>query len=294
MELRTDLALEARELAGENVHGVEYTVTNNDSIEIQKMVIKTKRASQLLRKPMGTYVTIELPPLTDDFKDTDKRLLSISDEISSLLPVNGLVLVAGLGNTEITPDALGPKTVSKVLATRHITGELARSTGLDKLRPVAVLSTGVTGQTGIETGEHLLSVVKRIRPTAIIVIDALASLRLERLGCTLQISDTGISPGAGVKNHRTQINYDTMGVPVIAIGVPTVVDAVTLATDLLKIEDERNKVEIKQKVSPKGRAMVVTPKEIDLLVDRAAKLISLAINFALQKDFDISDLVKLL
>lgn len=294
MQLRTDLALEARELAGENVRGVEYSVRKKDAIEIEKLVIKTTGASRALQKAIGTYITIELPPLTDDFKDTDKRLLSIGEEIRALLPVNGLVLVAGLGNIDITPDALGPKVASNVLATRHISGEIAKSTGLDKLRPVAVLSTGVTGQTGIETGEHLLSVVKRIKPTALIVIDALASRRLERLGCTLQISDTGISPGAGVQNHRTQINQDTMGIPVIAVGVPTVVDAVTLATDLLKIDDECVGVKVRQQVSPKGRSMVVTPKEIDLLIDRAAKLISLAINFALQKDFDTSDLLSLL
>ncbi|MBE6824862.1 MAG: GPR endopeptidase [Ruminococcaceae bacterium] len=294
MERRTDLALEARELAGENLQGVDYSVTKKDAIEIEKMVVKTLKASRMLKKPIGTYITIELPPLTNDFRDTDKRLVSIGDEIRSLLPVNGLVLVVGLGNTDITPDALGPKSASGVLATRHITGEIAKSTGLDKLRPVAVLNTGVTGQTGIETGEHILSVVKRIRPTALIVIDALASRRLERLGCTLQISNTGISPGAGVQNHRTQITEESMGVPVIAIGVPTVVDAVTLATDLLCVDDERDSIKLREKVSPKGRSMVVTPKEVDLLVDRAAKLISLAINFALQKDFEISDLIALL
>ena len=294
MELRTDLALEAKELAGDNIHGVEYTVTQKDAIEIEKLTIKTERAGQLLKKPKGTYITIELPPLTNNFKDTDKRLVSIGDEIRALLPVNGLVLVAGLGNIDITPDALGPKAASGILATRHISGEIAKSTGLDKLRPVAVLSTGVTGQTGIETGEHLLSVVKRIKPSALIVIDALASRRLERLGCTLQISDTGISPGAGVQNHRTQINRATMGIPVIAIGVPTVVDALTLATDLLHISDESDSMKLQEQVSPKGRSMVVTPKEVDLLVDRAAKLISLAINFALQKDFEVSDLIALL
>lgn len=294
MELRTDLALEAREIFGEYIYGVEYTKEQKDNIEIEKMVIKTEDASRVLKKPMGTYLTLELPPLTDNFRDTDVRLQIIAQEISNLLPVNGLVLVAGLGNMDITPDALGPKAASGVLATRHITGEIARSTGLDKLRRVAVLSTGVTGQTGIETGEYLLSVVKRIKPSAIIVIDALASLKLERLGCTLQISDTGISPGAGVNNHRTIISRDTMGVPVIAIGVPTVVDATTLATDLLSITDECDYKELRDRISPQGRTMVVTPKEIDLLVDRAAKLISLSINFALQTDFEVADLISLL
>lgn len=294
MELRTDLALEAREIAGEYLSGVEYSVKNEGALEIEKLVVKTDKASRMLKKPKGTYITMELPPLTDDFKETDERLVSIANEISSLIPVNGLVLVAGLGNVDITPDALGPKTAGAVLATRHITGEIAKSTGLDKLRAVAVLKTGVTGQTGIETGEHLLSVAKRIKPSAIIVVDALASRRLERLGCTIQISDTGISPGAGVGNHRTKITSETMGVPVIAVGVPTVVDALTLISDLLEINDEKDSFLLSQKVSPKGRAMVVTPKEIDLLVDRAAKLISLSINYALQKDFELSDLIALL
>lgn len=294
MQLRTDLAVEEREIAGKDLSGVDYSTDNKNGIEIEKLEIKTQRAGQLLHKEKGTYITIDLPPLTDDFKDTDQRLVSIGEEIRKLLPVNGLVLVAGLGNVKITPDALGPRTASQILATRHIKGELARSTGLDKLRPVAVLTTGVTGQTGIETGEYLSSVVKKIRPTAVIAIDALASRRLERLGCTMQISDTGISPGAGVGNHRTKINVDTMGVPVIAIGVPTVVDAATLAFDLLNIDDEQQSNDLLSQVSPQGRAMVVTPKEIDLLVERAAKLISMAINCALHENFDIPQLLSLL
>lgn len=293
MQLRTDLAVEAKEIAGEELEGVEYSTYNKNGLEISKLKIKTKRAEQLLQKQKGTYVTIDLPSLTNDFCEPDERLSTIGKEIESLLPVNGLVLVAGLGNMDITPDALGPKTASKVLATRHITGEIAKSTGLDRLRPTAVLTPGVTGQTGIETGEYILSVVKRIKPTAVIVVDALASRRLERLGCTLQISDTGISPGAGVGNHRTKITSDTIGIPVIAIGVPTVVDAVTLASDLLGVESEQHRNSIKSEVSPQGRVMVVTPKEIDLLVSRASRLISLAINAALHKDYNLSDLLSL-
>lgn len=201
------------------------------------------------------------------------------------------MLVVGLGNIEITPDSLGPKTSSRILATRHITGEIAKATGLDKLRPVAVMQTGVTGQTGIETGEYILSVVKRIRPNAVVAIDALASRRLERLGCTLQISDTGISPGAGVGNHRTKITKETIGVPVIAIGVPTVVDVQTLTADLLKGDFG---AKIKKQISPDGRSMVVIPREIDLLTERASKLIAFALNGALQNEFDLSDLVSLM
>ena len=206
MQLRTDLAVEAREIAGENVSGVEYKTYSENGLEISRLTVKNQKAKQSLGKEIGTYITIELPSLTDNFTETDERLVTIGQEIRRLLPVHGLILVVGLGNMEITPDSLGPKTSSRVLATRHITGEIARATGLDKLRPVAVMQTGVTGQTGIETGEYILSVVKRIKPNAVVAIDALASRRLERLGCTLQISDTGISPGAGVGNHRAKIN----------------------------------------------------------------------------------------
>ena len=294
MERRTDLAVEERELLGEDIRGVEYSDEESGGLKIERLRIMTERAGQLLRKPVGKYITAQLPPLTDNIRDTDSRVKALADEIRRLLPVNGLVLVAGLGNVEITPDALGPKTASKVLATRHITGEIARSTGLDRLRAVAVLNTGVTGQTGIETGELLQGVIRNIRPSAMIVIDALASRRLERLGCTVQISDAGISPGAGVGNRRTRIDSATMGIPVIAVGVPTVVDALTLAFDLLDIEDERQSIELSESISPQGRTMVVTPKEIDLLIKRASGLISLSINMALQTDIDTEDLLDLL
>ena len=294
MERRTDLAVEERELLGEDIKGVEYSDEETGGLKIERLRILTERAGQLLRKPVGNYITAQLPPLTDNIRDTDSRVKALSEEIRRLLPVNGLVLVAGLGNVDITPDALGPKTASKVLATRHISGEIARSTGLDKLRAVAVMNTGVTGQTGIETGELLQGVIRNIRPSALIAVDALASRRLERLGCTVQISDTGISPGAGVGNRRMRINEQTMGIPVIAIGVPTVVDALTLAFDLLDIDDEKEGMELSRRISPQGRSMVVTPKEVDLLTERASGLISLSVNMALQSDIETEDLLNLL
>lgn len=291
MQLRTDLAVEAREIAGENVSGVEFKSYKENNLSISRLKVKNQKAKLSLGKEIGTYITIELPSLTDNFSETDRRLITIGEEIRRLLPVNGLVLVVGLGNTEITPDSLGPKASSHVLATRHISGEIARATGLDRLRPVAVIQSGVTGQTGIETGEYILSIVKRIKPTAVVAIDALASRRLERLGCTLQISDTGISPGAGVGNHRTKINQETIGVPVIAIGVPTVVDIQTLASDLL--EDEYTK-QTQKLIRPNNRDMIVIPREIDLLTERASRLIGFALNGALQNEFDLSDLVSLM
>ena len=279
MQFRTDLAIEAREIAGENTGGIEFKKYSENGLEISRLIVKNQKARQALGKEIGTYITIELPSLTDNFTETDKRLETVGNEIKRLLPVNGLVLVAGLGNMEITPDSLGPKTSRRVLATRHIGGEIARSTGLDRLRPVAVMQTGVTGQTGIETGEYILS------------IDALASRRTERLGCTLQISDTGISPGAGVGNHRTKITKETIGVPVIAIGVPTVVDAQTLAVDILGNDCNRK---TQKMLMPQGRQLVVIPREIDLLTERASRLIAFALNGALQNEFDLPDLISLM
>ena len=294
MELRTDLAVEAHESMTEKVRDVDYMEEEKEGLLIERLHIKSQRAGQLLRKEQGRYVTVNLPPLTDNMKETDKRLEIIACEIKRLLPVNGTVLVAGLGNREITPDALGPKSVDRVLATRHISGEIARSTGLHRLRSVATISAGVTGQTGIETGELMESVVRRIKPTAVIVVDALASRDIRRLGCTLQISDTGISPGAGVGNHRTRLSKDTLGVPVISMGVPTVVDALTLLCDLVCAGEESQYRELMGKVSPQGRTMVVTPREVDLLIDRASRLISLSVNMALHTGIEVSELLQLI
>ncbi len=291
MQMRTDLAIEARELVGDRVAGTDYREYRENGMKISRLTVKTQRAGQLLGKDAGTYITVEMPSLTDNFTETDERIKTIGREIRRLLPVNGLLLVAGLGNEEITPDSLGPKTGARVLATRHITGELARAAGLDRLRPVAVMNTGVTGQTGIETGEYILSVVKRIRPNAVIAVDALASRRIERLGKTVQISDAGISPGAGVGNHRTRINKETIGVPVIAIGVPTVVDAQTFAGDLLSDSAVRRSAVLPDR---NVRQMIVIPREIDLLTERASRLLAFSLNAAMQNAFDLRELVSLM
>lgn len=291
MQMRTDLAIEARELVGDRVAGTDYREYRENGMKISRLTVKTQRAGQLLGKDAGTYITVEMPSLTDNYTETDERIKTIGREIRRLLPVNGLLLVAGLGNEEITPDSLGPKTGARVLATRHITGELARAAGLDRLRPVAVMNTGVTGQTGIETGEYILSVVKRIRPNAVIAVDALASRRIERLGKTVQISDAGISPGAGVGNHRTRINKETIGVPVIAIGVPTVVDAQTFAGDLLSDSAVRRSAVLPDR---NVRQMIVIPREIDLLTERASRLLAFSLNAAMQNAFDLRELVSLM
>lgn len=292
LNIRTDLALEASEIAGSSCNGVKLSSRSFSNMTVTKIKVTTQQGAKALGKPIGTYITIEFPDLTSIFTETDKRLVVIGEYIRELLPADGTVLVVGLGNLNITPDALGPKSANKILATRHITGQIAKETGLDKLRSVAVISPGVLGQTGVETGELVLSIAKKIKPKAIIAIDALASRKVERLGCTLQISDTGISPGAGVGNNRFEINQATTGIPVIALGIPTVVDVMTLIRDIIPEYIFEN--EIQENVYPNGRMMVVTPREIDQLIDRGAQLISLAVNSALHSNFNLSDLVSLI
>lgn len=288
MSFRTDLALETRELLGTNIPGIKHNERMEGNIKITNIEILNDSASQSLKKPKGKYVTIEFPTLTDNFQLSDKRIEIVSKEIASLIPNKGLVLVVGVGNTDITPDALGPKATSYILATRHIKGELARSTGLDKLRPVSAIFPGVLGQTGIETSEFITSIVNKLKPSCVIIIDALASKQAKHLGCTIQISNTGITPGSGVGNSRPQINKDTLNVPVISIGVPTVVDASTLAYSL--INEDKAPENLNEIISPHGSDMMVTPREIDLLIERASKLIGLSINCALQKDFSAEDI----
>lgn len=293
MEIRTDLALEARELVTEDINGMDLKTQFADNMKITKMRVTTDEAARSLGKEKGTYITCEFKALTEEFTAADERLISIGKQINELLPKKGTVLVVGIGNHNITPDALGPKAASKILATRHISGELASSLGLDRLRSVCVISPGVLGQTGIEVGELISGIIQRTKASCVIAIDALASRRLKRLGCTVQISDTGIAPGAGVGNHRNVINLSTTGIPVISIGVPTVVDAATLAADLLSPNDEEESEKLRNMVLPASRSMVVTPREIDLLVERASLLIGMAVNVALHPDFTPEELLSL-
>jgi spore protease len=225
--------------------------------------------------------------------NTEERIKVISDEIKGFLPKEGLVLVVGLGNYEITPDAFGPKVCSCVLATRHIKKEMEKTMLLKELRPVAVLAPGVLGKTGIEVVEILLSLIKKLNPSALILVDALASKSMMRLGSTIQISNTGISPGSGVGNSRPLIDEKSLGVPIISLGVPTVVDAGTLVADVLGISEEQKLKDTLEKISPKQKVMMVTPRDIDSLIERASKLAGMAINCALQPQFGLDDLMAL-
>lgn len=293
MIFRTDLAIEADILISPETEGISSKSEKVGSVNITRINIENESASKRIGKAKGIYITLEFPALTDHFESTDEKIITISNEIQNLLPKNGLVLVIGLGNSNITPDALGPQAADFVLATRHIQGEIARTTGLDKLRSVAVLAPGVLGQTGVESAELIKSVSDSLKPSVVILIDALASKRLDRLGKTIQISNTGISPGSGVMNSRPGINEETLGVPVISIGIPTVVDAKTLAADVLSFKESKNEDIIDKNISAEAEFMMVTPREIDLLIERASRLTGMAINCALHPDFSPEDLYAL-
>lgn len=285
---RTDLAMESRELLGaQNIEGVQSSEESVENIQISRITVLNEAGAQKLGKPVGNYITIQAPPFTGSVDASYKEIEMIAGEIGRMLPPNPqLVLVAGLGNRSITPDALGPDVAGQILATRHIKKEVAQEVGLGDLTPVAAIAPGVLGQTGVETGEIISSVARDIKPSAVIVIDALASKSLDRLGCTIQISDVGIVPGSGVQNARKALNRETLGIPVIAIGIPTVVDAATIACDLLNDESDATR----QKVEPRGAAMMVTPREVDVMMDRAAKVLGLAINKALQPTMALEDI----
>lgn len=287
MNYRTDLALEAHELSGGGKDGIICSSEKAGQLRIHKMHITTQQAAERIGKPTGRYITLEGLPLTDNFRDVKKQIETIGNEIYPLLPVDGTILVIGIGNADITPDSLGPKSADTVIATRHISGEIARSAGLDGLRPTAVLAPGVLGQTGIEVGEIILSLAESIHPSAVIAIDALASRSLSHLGKTIQLSDSGIAPGSGIGNNRLKLSCETLGIPVVGIGMPTVVDCTTLAADLLG-ENADN-----ADISEIDGNLMVTPREIDLLTERASKLIGMAVNCAIQRNYSFEELAAL-
>ncbi|RPF43158.1 spore protease [Hydrogenoanaerobacterium saccharovorans] len=295
MIFRTDLAMELEEQhRSEQIPGIVSQDETVGNLTINKIQITSEEAAQKIGKPIGEYVTVTVPPFSDDVTSANEEIEAMAQQIQRLINDDkGLVLVAGLGNHQITPDALGPKVIEGIIATRHIKGEVAEAAGLSHLRPVAAIAPGVLGQTGIETGEVVSSIVKDIQPSCVVAVDALASRSLDRLGCTVQISNTGISPGSGVANTRKELSKNSLGVPVVSIGVPTVVDGTTLAGDLLQAKEMMSDEQIRERFEPRGAMMMVTPREIDLVIQRAAKAISLAINRALQPKMSLDDIVYL-
>ncbi len=281
MFIRTDLALEIKESISGEINGVEKEEIKNGDIKTTKIKITSKEGERELNRKIGSYITVEFPSL---FKIADYEELkeTIKKELENLCPQNlKTVLVAGLGNTDITPDAVGPFTANKILATRHIVGSFAENMGLKGLKSVSTVSPGVLGQTGIEVTELILGAVETVKPDLVIVIDALASSSPERLFRTVQLCDTGISPGSGVKNSRKEVSRETIGVPVVAVGVPTVVDADVLAYCLTGKE------------SNSQNDMFVTPKEVDMLTEKISEILSAVLNVFLQPNIDEEVLLSL-
>lgn len=284
MALRTDLALEMKEQAPSNLDGVLFSEQTIDGIKISRIEITNEDGERHIQKPKGRYVTLETPSIASGEYEPDDCTNALINELDRLIDNKNSVLVCGIGNENITPDALGPKTANKILATRHISKDLSVSVGLGELCPVSVISPGVLGQTGIELGEILLGIIERIKPSLVIAIDALAARNIDRLGTTIQLSDTGIVPGSGVHNARFEISKKTLGVPVLSIGIPTVTDANTLANGVF--DDDI-------KINRKYAEMIVTPREIDKIIEQASSLTAMAINKCLQPHLSKEDIAML-
>lgn len=276
---RTDLAVEAHRVrAGAGrLEGVEVRETDRDGFHVTTVEVRSPSASEELCKPIGVYHTVTLEPVLRREEDAFSSAASLlSALIGDLLPQKDRfsALVVGLGNRAITPDAIGPHTAESVLATRHLQSQDTEM--FSAFRPVCVLSPGVLGMTGIEAARMVRAVSADLQPDVVIAVDALACSEPERLCRTIQISNTGISPGSGVGNHREALDRDALGVPVIAIGVPTVMDIRTVSdSDALA-------------------GMFVTPRDIDTTVSDFSKLAGYAINLALQPELSIQDLDLLL
>lgn len=308
---RTDLALERRDLykkannIEDEVDGIETEEEKVDEdIKITRVKVLNENGENAIGKKVGNYITIDINNLKIAGEEQiQKASEALTKELKELLKKHieeqEPLLVVGLGNLYVTPDALGPKVVQDIDVTRHILQYMPEA--LDKnTRPVSAISPGVLGTTGIETLEILKGIVDNIKPKLLIIIDALASRSIERISSTVQIADTGIIPGAGVGNTRKELSIETLGIPVVAIGIPTVVEAATIAADSLdlfiqKVQEqaksnnflnqlqEEDKYEmIKEVLAPNDYNFIVTPKEIDELIENMKDIVARGINFATQ------------
>ena len=305
---RTDLALERRDIYQKNnslkeIDGIESTEEQiNDNIKVSRVRITNQNGENAIGKPIGNYITIDVKKLkaaTDE--DIQKTAETLTNELKKIIDMHtdkqGDILIVGLGNIYVTPDALGPKVINEIDVTRHIIKYLPQYVE-EGTRPVSAISPGVLGTTGIETVEILKGIVENTKPKLLIVIDALASRSIERISSTIQISDTGIVPGAGVGNTRQEISQGSLGIPVVAIGIPTVVDLGTIIDEgldifitklqekaesneyLNKLKEQDNYEEIKDALAPNDYNMIVTPKEIDDLIENMKDVIARGINYA--------------
>lgn len=269
----TDLALECYEnISKTELDGVIAREYGNVTV----VEITNQNGAKMLEKPVGKYITYSLPSLVNDADLFDGRLEELSKQLEALLPSRlDSVLVAGLGNSNITADALGPKANDYILATRHLKQGENKNSFFDGFCCVSNISAGVLGDTGIESAELVKGAVSTVKPSCVIAVDALAAGSKQRLGTTVQLSNTGISPGSGVGNHRYEISEKTLGVPVISVGIPTV-----LSTSLLD--------------SASDGSMFVTPREIDRIIEQGARLIGMSVNMCLHKNISQKELMMLL
>ena len=291
--IRTDLAVEAEALFRErsgagaaDLPGVRAETRRRNDFSVSTVEVLDARGEAALGKPRGTYITVELDALIrreeNAFSDA---CVVLSDVLRSLIKLEktGNCLVVGLGNRDITPDAVGPVTLDFVMVTRHLKERLPED--FAAFRPVAAVCSGVLGTTGIESSDLVRAIAQKLHPDAVIAVDALASRSPDRLCRTVQIADTGIVPGSGVGNARQALNRETLGVPVIAVGVPTVVDAATLAVDLAS----RSGAQLDPAGFGRTGGMIVTPREIDKNVRDVAKLIGYSLNLALHDGLTVED-----
>lgn len=299
--IRTDLAMEQKErFESDNieVQGVvlEEEYDEEKEIRITTVKIETENGAKMMKKPVGTYVTFEAPNLSVPDEEYHSEIaVELAKYLRNFLgniindKVDPAILVVGLGNRKVTPDALGPYVADNLNVTRHIVKEYGKyAMGEEDVNLISAIVPGVMGQTGMETVEIIKGIVTETKPDAIIVVDALAARSSKRLNRTIQIADTGINPGSGVGNHRNAITKETIGVPVVAIGVPTVVDAATIVNDtmenlLMALETSDRYELVKELISPNLNGMFVTPKDIDETIKRISYTISESLNLLFSK-----------
>lgn len=283
MARRTDLAMEAREIwresAGETTKlpGVRAREHTSKGVTTTVVEILDRRGVRALEKPVGTYVTLELEKnILREPVGFHRTAARLGKELSTMVPRTGPVLVVGLGNAAVTPDAIGPRALDHLVVTRHL------GSHFPQLRPVSAIAPGVLGTTGLESVEVVRGIVERSKPCCVIVVDALAARKTERLCSTVQLADTGITPGSGVGNHRAAFDKETLGVPVIAVGVPTVVTVSTLLEDV--------SAEIGGKLSENpDPAMVVTPRDIDARIARISRFLGYGLSLGLHRGLSVED-----
>lgn len=296
--VRTDLAVESKEKFEKDnveIEGVAIDENYQEDLDLCTTVVRieTDHGAKAMEKPKGTYITMEAPNLVVPDEDYHREISeALAHHIRELLELEEReksVLVVGLGNREITPDALGPRVVQNLKITRHIVREYGKAgMGEEKVHLVSSLVPGVMAQTGMETMEIIRGVIEETKPDAVIAIDALAARSMKRLNCTIQITDTGISPGSGVLNFRNGLNEESLGIPVIGIGVPTVVDAATIVHDAIahlleSLEESEMEEFLGELITPKLHSMFVTPKDVDETVKMLSFTISEGLNIAMSE-----------